>query len=490
MKRVHSIFFLFFTGLIIALGFGCKPSAGPGSPPPPGATQFVSVEKNSFNEVTSQLDPGGNFYMYLSTAQWLDGLSGKVSGWQAYFDAMPQIKDEDRANIDKALVVATRLIKDSGIEDATGVGISSIEIEQGLYRNKLLLHHYSGKGQGFFWKIMGGSPHPLNGLNLLPANTALACFSDMDVPLLWSVIKDEAAQSGFPEAQNALQAFPAQFEQQTQVKWNQFLGSLGGEMGLILTLNESNRVSIPVPPAAYQIPEPGLALVLKVNDDTVFNRIDQELKKNQQVVSVDKPGLKMRTMTIPLPLPIDLRPTAASTGGYLIIASSDNLIGEIAAVQHGDKPGLKSTDEFKHLAKDIPDQGNHFSFVSERLGEVVLDVQKQAMASAGANNSSAAQTQWFQNLLTQHQALCTYSVGASTENGYLIVGNGTQSGASLALIPAAAFSGLTSSKPAPPPSKMPASIICARSMPRRTSGRLRTRRPATPCPPWMTSSRT
>jgi hypothetical protein len=40
-------------------------------------------------------------------------------------------------------------VNDSGIQDATGLGLSSVEIEPGLYRNKALLHHYPGKGDGF-----------------------------------------------------------------------------------------------------------------------------------------------------------------------------------------------------------------------------------------------------------------------------------------------------------------------------------------------------
>src|ERR1051326_2844622 len=38
-----------------------------------------SAEKNSFQEVTSHLDPGGNLYLYFSTEQMLAGLSAKVS---------------------------------------------------------------------------------------------------------------------------------------------------------------------------------------------------------------------------------------------------------------------------------------------------------------------------------------------------------------------------------------------------------------------------
>jgi hypothetical protein len=446
MQRLRSISFLFFTGLILAFGFGCKPSGGTGgSTPPPSnaaAPKFTSVKKTSFDEVTSQLDPGGNFYMYLSTAQWVDGLSGKVSSLQSTFATMPQLKAEDRTNIDKVFGVVTSVIKDSGIEDATGVGISSIETEQGFYRNKLLLHHYPDKGQGFLWKIMGQSPHPLDGLNLLPANTGMAYFSDTDLPLLWSVLTNETAQSGLPHAQDRLRSFAANFEKQSQVKWDQFLNSLGGEMGLILTLDESNRVIFPTPKAPLEVPEPGLAIVLKVKDDTIFNRIDQELKKNQQVISVDKPGLKMRTMSVPLPLPFDFRPTAASSGGYLLIGSSDKLIEEIAAVQRGEKPGLKSTDEFKHLSRNIPDQGNQFAFVSERFGRAIRDIQDQVMKASASDKIAAAPSQWLQNVFSQRQSLCSYSVGANTDSGFLIVGNGTQNGANLALVPAAAVSGL------------------------------------------------
>jgi len=452
MKQVHRTVSLVFAGLLLATGFGCKPSAGgPGAPTPPpssasppsaeAAAKFVSVRTNSFNEVTSQLDPGGNFYLYLSTAQWLKGLSGSVSRLQSSVDALPQFKAEERANVAKAFDLVTRLIQDSGIEEATGIGISSIETEPGFYRNKFLLHHYPGQGEGFFWSLMGGKPHPFEGLNLLPANTALASFSDVDLPLLWSVISKEAAQSGFPTVQTAVQGFPAQFQKQTQVKWDQFLGSLGGEMGFILTLNESNRLTLPVPGASFEIPEPGIVIVLKVKDDTIFNRIDQELKSNPMVVSTDKAGLKMRTMPVPLPLPFDFRPTAASTGGYLLISSSEKWIEAVVAVQHGDQPGLKSTDEFKHLSQNLPDQGNHFTFFSERFGRAVSQIQTQAMKAAGAKNGSPDQSQWLQNLLSQKVA-CSYAVGANTENGYLITGNGTQSGASLALVPAAAVSGM------------------------------------------------
>lgn len=420
----------------------CLSGLLPNNLPAQPAAKFVSAEKTSFTEVTAQLDPGGDFYLYLGTAQWLDGLAAKVSGLRQKFITMPGLKDEDRDNVNKGFDLVARLITDSGLEDISGVGMSSIEIEKGMYRNKFLMHHYPGKGTGFLWQLVGKAPHPLTGLDLLPTDTALAFFSDMDLPLLWSFTQDEVAKSGFPQAQEWLAQVPAQFEAKTKVNWNQFLHSLGGEFGVVMTLDPSNNVPIPIPPShMILIPAPRLMIVVKVNDDTIFNRIDAELKKNPQVVSVDQAGLKMRTMPVPLPLGIELRPTTASSGGYLFIASSDSLIQDALAVKNGQKPGLTSTAEFKHLSQNIPDKGNSFTYMSQRFGQTIITAQQQLMTSSVGNTSG--QAQWMQSLFNDYnRPAFSYSVGLNTPDGCLAVGNGNQSAANMVLLPAVAVPGM------------------------------------------------
>jgi hypothetical protein len=435
MKK--SLLFSAISGLV-ALGFIFM--AGCNKPAPQGETNKtpVSAEKNSFQEVTSRLDAGGNFYLYLGTEQWLDGLSAKVSGWQQLITSFPDLKADDRDNVNKAFDIVTRVIKSSGAEDVSGVGMSSIAIEKGIYRNKLFVHHYPGKGSGFLWTMFGQKPHVLDGLDLLPPNTALAAFSDFDLPQLWSVIRDETAQSGFPQAQAALHGLPDQFEKSTGLKWDQVLASLGGEFGVVLTLNESNMIAVPLPGNQLQIPEPGLMIVAKVKDDTVFNRMDAAMEKagGQQVIRVDKPDLKMRTMPVPLPLPIQLRPTVATSGGYLFIASSDSLITEALAVKSGQKAGLKSTEEFKHLARDIPQEGNGFTYVSRRLGQTIMQVERQALQGSGRNPDAA--NAWLQSIMQSQNAGFGYCVSANTDAGRLSVGNGNQSQATVVLMSAVA----------------------------------------------------
>ena len=442
MKKIRSYLYLLaviLLGLIAALNNGCEKRESPTSAQ--SGPAVVSVEKTSFDEVTLQLDPGGNFYMYLGTAQWLDGLSTKVSAWRQTFLAMPNLKPEDTANINKAFDIVTNLIADSGVEDVSGVGLSSVEIEKGMYRNKAVLHHYPGKGTGFLWQLAGKEPHPLVGLDFLPTDTALAVFSDMNLPVLWTVAQKEVANADLPQAQQWLDKLPDQFEKKTQVKWDAFLNSLGGEFGLVVTLDPSNNIPVPLPRGAVKIPTPGVLLAVKVNDDTIFNRIDAALKANPQVISVDKPDLKMRTMPIPLPFIGELRPSAASSGGYLLIASSDALINEALAVKSGQRPGLKSTDEFKHLSQGLPDQGNQFVYMSQRFAETLMRVQQQAMTANAKSDPKMGQ--WMQSLFRNRPAFA-YSVGINTPEGCLTIGNSSQSYANAVLLPGAAAVGMLS----------------------------------------------
>jgi competence protein ComGC len=449
MKRtlwLTSTLALALAGLVFS-GCGSKPA----SPPEPGQAAKVtpgepktsapkakgglaSAVPNSFEQVTAQLDPGGSLYLYLGTEQWLDGLSAKVAGFRKIADAIPELKSDDRENVGKAFDVVTHVLKDSGVEEVSGFGMSAISPEKGVYHSKTMLHHYKGKGSGFLWTMFGQKPHALEGLNLLPATTAFASFSDLDLPLAWSVIQKEVAQSGFPEVEQGLAKVTEQFEKVTGLKWDKVMASLGGEFGFALTLDETKKITLPLPGASapLEMPEPGLLLIAKTKDDTIFNRVDEVLKATgQAVVSTDKDGLKMRTLSIPLPIPIQLRPSVATKGGYLFIASTDSIIQEALAVQAGEKKGLKASGEFQRLAADIPAQGNNFSYWSPRLSGALKETQRNALALA----PNGPQLEWLQSMFTTTNLPCSYAVGANTEEGWKIVGNANQHPAKLLAVP-------------------------------------------------------
>jgi hypothetical protein len=448
MKRPYSFTSVLALALLTLLAVtGCKKEeAPPAKPQKPTAANAVSAERTSFAQVTSQLDPGGSLYLYLSTEQCLAGVSGRVSGWRGVLGAIPGLKSDDRENLNKAFDIVTNLIQKSGIEDVSGFGMSAIARETNFYHSKMLLHHYPGKGSGFLWNMFGQKPHTLDGLNLLPASTAAATFSDLDVPMLWSVIQKQVAQSGYPQADQLLNRLPEAFENATGLKWERVLASLGGEFGFAVTLDDTKMIPIPLSSGGdpLQIPEPALLLVAKVKDDTIFNRIAEALQQNggQQIVKSDKPGLKMRTWPLPLPLPIQLRPTVAAAEGYLFIASNDAIIQEVLAVKAGQHPGLKSTQEFQRLSKEVPAQGNSFSFVSQRFGQTMIKVQDQALQMTA--NAPESQTAWLRSFLGSNKPTVSYTVAANTDEGWLAVANGNQHPAKLLAVSAVVPIGMIS----------------------------------------------
>ena len=433
MKTIRITLITLSIAAAIIWGSGCgkNENGGGGSAPKPSE---ASATKNSFQEVTSKLDAGGNMYFYLSTEEWLTGLSEKVDGWRSLADSVPDMKASDKQNLDKLFDVVTSLIKKSGVEDMSGVGMSSIEREKDFYHSKVILHHYPGKGDGFLWTMFGKSAHPLDGLDLLPASTVLATYGDMDLGMVYSVVTGELNNTGIPDVKDALQKLPDQFQAATGLQLDKVLASLGNEYGLVITLDDTKKITLPFGNPPLDVPEPGIMIIIKVKDDTIFNRVDEQLKSNQQVIRSDKDGVRMRTMPVPLPLPISLRPTVARSGDYLFIATTDSLVQEALAVKGGKKPGLKDGEEFKHLAKGMPDKGNSFTFVSARFGQTWKDVQTRIMEMQA--ESKGQQEDFMKKLMALNSgSTFSYNVSANTDEGWVGTGNGNQNPAKVALLP-------------------------------------------------------
>jgi len=411
-------------------------SASAAKPAVPTTPPFAGGRKTSFTEVTSQLDPGGSLFVYLATDQWLAGLSTNISAFRQAIMSLPGPMVQEREKLESAFDLLTRLAHNSGVEEVTGVGLSGAPVAPGLYRNKFILHHQSGAGQGFVWSMFGRSSHALRAQEMLPANTALAAFCDLDVAQLWQVIQRELEQSGIPEAEEAVRAFPQMFEKQTQIAWGPLLASLGGEIGFALTLDEERTISLPVPKAPITIPSPALLLAIKIKNDLLYDHVSALMLKNPQTVKSDEAGLKMCSMPIPLTLPIALMPTVASSGDYLFIATSPELIHTVQAVRQGKSPGLKSSEEFQSLAKYLPAEGNQFVYISKKLGQTVGQIQKQAMGESGLPPEQLAK---LQSLLGGAGPSHSLAIGAHTRTGWQTTGVGNKDSASGAfLLPAVA----------------------------------------------------
>jgi len=404
-----------------------------------------SAAKNSFQEVTSHLDPGGNLYLYLSTEEWINGLSTQIGQFRDFANSAPATSANDKQNASRVIDALTKLVKQSGIEQISGFGMSSVAIEKGLYRTKWMLHHYKGNDSGYLWSALGRQPHALDGLDLLPANTAFAWFSDLDLPLLLSIFTNEIGPSGILGPQLTPQTLRAQFSAMTGGDLDKAVASIGNECGLVVTLDENNAVNPRLPGPAGQIPDIGLMLICKVKNETVFDLIDSNLKTNRQIVRIDRSDLRMRTMPSPaFGAPLKLRISIARSGDYLFVASTDALVEAALAVKAGKSAGLKSSDEFKKVSQGMPDQGNSFSFRSQKIAQTFARMQSQVLPKDAANNPS--QRQMLTNLFGAPGTPGAYQVATNTAEGWLSSGNSGQNPATtLFLLPTIATIFITGS---------------------------------------------
>ena len=444
----------------LALNTGCdrqstKPTTGQtGDPAPPRVTGGAapqaparSAEPNSFREVTAHLEPGGPVYLYLSAEQWLAGASGKVEGWRNLILSLPELKPEDGANLGRMFDVMTHLLRQSGLEEVSGFGLSGVEVAKGVYRTKSILHHYKGRNAGYLWSMFGSKPHALAGLELCPPNAALAAFLDANPAALWKAVREAVAQANVPQVEDQLRQGLAQFEQRTGLNFESLLASFGGEFGLVLTLDASSTASIPLPDGgSLEIPEPALMLVAKVKDDLLFQRIDALLQNVPQVNRTTPKGMIMDVITLPVQMPFTLRPTIALAGDTLFLATTETIIMEALEARAGKAKGLKDTGEFKDHAAGVPLEGNSFSWISPRFSEAIAKVQQEVLSTAAApGGENQAGAVLLEKLLAGHQAGYAFSVSANTEEGWLTTSQSTQHPAQIALAPLVAVPAVAAS---------------------------------------------
>ncbi len=401
-------------------------SASTNSPP--------SAESNSFDETTARLDRGGTLYLYLSLAQWLDGLSGQLTALRA---SLPTdgMSAEDRTKMDQMFNLGATLVKNSGLEQITGLGASSLAVEPGVYRNTVFVHHYKGKESGILNTLVGTAPHNLTALDLLPADTGLASSGDYDVAGLVRAVLQTIDQSGIPELQQGKAESLQKFQASTGMTLDEFLASLGQEIDLVLTLDPSKQIEVPAGGnGTMKVPAARLALLIEVKDDKFFNKIDALVGGMPGIIKVDEPGLKMRTMSYPAIPGFELRPTVARWDKFLVVASDDGLLRAMIAAQKGG--GYKASPAFAKVSAGLPVQGNGFTLTTHSLMETVRDVQKQVMANQ--SGPSTAQNEWLMKYLFSDVPGDSYTVSGHVENGWLTVNKGT-SGVGKILAPLVLF---------------------------------------------------
>ena len=366
--------------LVALSGCGEAPTDAGSKPAPTGP----SAVKNSFAEVSAKLDPNGSLYLYYSTEnvietveKYTDALIGfakeTAGSGAAGFRPGPQ----EQAMIDAGTKVGKAFYDQLGINEISGIGMSSFEFEKGRHRNKAVIHHFPDKSTGKLWSLFGSDPHEIGLLKMLPADTALALSHEFNAKALMEWLPELAKASGD-------EAIQSQFDQAMQmadmmIGLRDLAGSFGNEVGLFVTLDAENTIPLP-PEIGGEIPSPGLGLVMKVEDDKIADMVLIALEASPipfEKQSIE--GIEAHVLTEQAPTPFPLAPALFKLDDYIVAASNTELAAKIIATHRGDEAGLTGTDEFQRLANGLDIKGNHFFFASERIGKTVAPIIEAAI---------------------------------------------------------------------------------------------------------------
>jgi hypothetical protein len=430
MKKYAPLWGLALISVGLILGMTFFHCSGSGSTTPVG--------KNSFYNVTSKLDKGGDIYLYISTDKVIKKVDELAQGLRGLIaKAMEQSGESDPKGM-QIFDLIYDMVKKSGFMDINGVGFSSVAIGENLNHSKFVVQHDKDKGKGLIWNLCGQQPHDLALLNYLPATTTLAGYGDFKPAVLWNFIKENLGTGGIPEVKEQLDTLEPMLKQQG-IELAKLLDSISG-MGYMLTLDHQKMVKLQMGPINFEIPDPGLAIVIKVKEPAIFDLLKKQIEAKGQKVE-EKDGVQR--INIPLPpfnLPINLKPAILQTKGMLILASNPELVDAMFAAEK-DGNGLKSTDEFKKLAKNISLKGNSFKYQSPKFFNTIMKIQEQSLAAAGQNaNEQAEAMAFFHSLFPKEMG--SFGIETVTSEGSIYTFNHNMSFTHVVLLPAVFVGGI------------------------------------------------
>ncbi len=339
-----------------------------------------SAVDNTYWQVASRLDQGGEAFAYFHAEEISKAAQALLAGLTHNVAALPA---ERRAQAMQGLEMLDMMFKGYGLDEVSGFGFSSFAVKPGLRRVRAVLHHRPGRNQGLIWNMTGPVPRSLDELGLLPANTALALVSDYNLFQLieWASALGPklSAQKGVnaqgPTAEQAMAMIKAGL-QTVGIEYERLKKSYGGRLGWLMAMDPEKRVLLPGKEKPLSIPEPELALLLRVNDTYLFDTLKAKLPPQARAKFSEAGGVKK--IAFPrLPAPMPLEPVVVQKGEWLLVASRASFADRIL---DRDSPRLAGGAAFREIAFKAPRRGNGFGYVDPLLPRLAAQVLRENMA--------------------------------------------------------------------------------------------------------------
>jgi hypothetical protein len=380
-----------------------------------------SPDNPAFQSVAANLDPGGVLYLYWSAEKFLGDLDKKLESVRDLTLSDPSLSQDEKSSVRQNFDLGIRLLIKSGLQGVKAFGFSSRELEPGFFLNKT--YTYIPDRSGFVWDALGKAQHDFPFLKMVPEKTEGFAFFDFDPAALWSGLSDAMAISETPQVAKWQQHFSQQVQAFTGLSLEDLLGSLGDQVGVIVTLEPASMVSISFGNEQYEIPEPAAALVWKVRNEKLFDRLDALFGMNPKVRKIDEPEVRMRVLEGVEEMPY-LTPTMARYGDYLIISSSEKLVRGMMDADSGKTEGIRASSEFIKLSAGIPEKGNSVVYLAKRFQKTLGELQlKLSQLREGGNPLLDAMSDKLSGISAD---AATYVVAGRADDGWFTIGKATK----------------------------------------------------------------
>tara|TARA_Y100000589_G_scaffold104320_2_gene98648 strand:- start:328 stop:2910 length:2583 start_codon:yes stop_codon:yes gene_type:complete len=181
-------------------------TAQPTAPVPRPVGEQASATPNDFTAVTAKLDAGGDLFMYWNAAQATAELDKGIGLIENQFSKLIAIDEADNGYVDEEFMAARAmarmgrsLIQEGGLGEIKGLGMSSLALEENLFRNRIYLHRDQEKTPGMLFEVLNGPEETVAaGLKFAPASTVMAHYTRADFGVAIDWIKLALIKSGIP----------------------------------------------------------------------------------------------------------------------------------------------------------------------------------------------------------------------------------------------------------------------------------------------------
>jgi hypothetical protein len=415
------------------------------------------ADKKRFKEVADQLDQGGVLYGYVSVDGDLSGLAKFVN---SFMSGMKEIDKGVSAHIPDIDIEA--LMKISGLDSISALGLSSIQTDQG-FRNKVYLHS-PNELRGFL-SMFGNEAKEFEVLKLAPSGTDFVVQQEVKLKTFYNEVV-LGALGGSPEQgtmplgpQGMMmklmldgmmkQPMPPPFTFTGEKLMNDLdtniMVIIDGDPSKMLSVElEGNDLNIPSIQGAILIDNLGwLAGNLITMFETEQTKSEKKGPPFEVMDNAKWEGLKLsikseslsererkeiRQFRLENSILAHHRPS-----GKLIISSSK----EFAAGLFSKKPKLASDPVFLAKTKGLPQQGTAISYLSPALMTELRKFIKEAIEAETPPEDDRFAALSMLDFFLPEGALGEAMVTTPTEDGLLSVGNSAYSHKSKILMGAA-----------------------------------------------------